>query len=340
MKRFAVALCLTGTLISGNALAWGDNGHRAIGAMADRLLVGTHAQARIAAILQPGETLELASIWADCVKSKAGSFCGPQSQEMRDYIEANPKHTEYHYTDVPVQDSAYRAGSAGTTDHDIVQLMQQAIAVLQGHDDSKVNPNRLTPRQALLLLAHLASDIHQPLHVGALYVDKNDHIVVPASNAEIDNVNIFDLAGGNGLFFADPSYDRAPYPNQPIRKQNLHAFWDHSTVEMVFKRVGVSSPDAFAQKALAGKLPAYALRGAVDSWPVQLADDALALSRLAHAPLKLGERTSSVDSKGVTHFNWALTAPDDYRDFAEKLAESQLVRGGYRFAAMLQQIWP
>lgn len=337
MKRFAAALCITGTLIAGNALAWGDQGHRSIGAIADRLLKGTKAEKQVAALLLPGENLELATIWADCVK---GSFCGPQSQEMLDYAAGNPQHTEYHYTNTPVQNSAYKAGGPGTSDHDIVQMLQQAIAVLQGRGNEQTNPHKLTPRQALLLIAHLASDIHQPMHVGTYYIDKNDRFVIPASQAEVDGVNIFDLRGSNNLFFADAAYDRAAYPNQPVGKQNVHFFWDITTVEYVFKRAGVNSAAAFADKVVARKPVVEANRGPVETWPQQWADDALAVAKLANGPIQPGARKTNVDRKGATYSTWPVTVPGDYPELAEKVAETQLVRGGYRFAALLQQIWP
>jgi hypothetical protein len=337
MKRLVTALCLTGTLISGNALAWGDQGHRAIGAIADRLLKGTNAEKQIAALLLPGENLEFATIWADCVK---GAYCGPQTQEMQDYIAANPQHTEYHYTNTPVQKSAYEQGGTGTSDHDIVQMLQQTIAVLQGRGDAQTNPHKLTPRQALLLLAHLASDIHQPMHVGSHYIDRNDQFVTPATQAEVDGVNIFDLRGSNNLFFADAAYDRAPWPNQPIGKQNLHFYWDITTVESVFKRAGVSTPAEFAQKTVDAKPDVYMNRGPVAGWPKQWADSSLTAAKMANAPLQPGARKTNVDRKGVTYYTWPVTVPTSYPEFATTLAGTQLVRGGYHFAAMLQQIWP
>lgn len=337
MKRFVIALCLTGTFISGNALAWGDQGHRAIGAIADRLLKGTNAEKQITALLLPGENLELATIWADCVK---GSFCGPQSKEMMEYVAANPQHTEYHYTNTPVQNAAYRQGGVGSSDHDIVQMLQQAIAVLQGRSDAQTNPHKLTPRQALLLLAHLASDIHQPMHVGSHYIDKNDRFVTPATQAEVDGVNVFDLRGSNNLFFADAAFDRSAYPNQPVGKQNLHFFWDITTVEDVFKRAGVTTAVDYAQKVVAGKPVVEVNRGPAQTWPQQWADDALAVAKLANEPIQPGARKTNVDRKGVTYYTWPVTVPAGYTEMAVKVAESQLVRGGYRFATLLQQIWP
>ena len=82
MKKIVCVLALTGVFASvaaPDAAAWGRDGHRAIGAIADRLLKGSNAQKEIAQLLQPGETLASVANWADCVK---GTFCGPQTPEM------------------------------------------------------------------------------------------------------------------------------------------------------------------------------------------------------------------------------------------------------------------
>jgi len=152
-------LALGSVCVSFDALAWGTDGHRAVGAIADKLIKGTNAQKQVAALLQPGESLESVAIWPDCVK---GNYCGPQTPEMVEYVAGNPKHSAYHYTDVPFQLDRYRDGMAGTADEDIVQTLKQAIAVLQGKTDPALNPHRFTKRQALILITHMTGDIHQP----------------------------------------------------------------------------------------------------------------------------------------------------------------------------------
>lgn len=42
------------------------------------------------------------------------------------------------------------------------------------------NPRRISKRVALLLLAHSAGHIHQPLHVGCGYIDAHGRFVDPA----------------------------------------------------------------------------------------------------------------------------------------------------------------
>src|SRR5471032_2396866 len=200
MKKFVLTVALSGAFISFNAHAWGNDGHRAVGAIADQLIQGSNAEQRVKALLLPGESLETVSIWADCVK---GTYCGPQSDEMVAYVTANPRHAEYHYTDVPFQNPHYHDHDAGTADNDIVQTLKQCIATLQGKGDKISNPHGFTPRQALLILTHLAGDVVQPLHVGAAFVDRNGAFVVPQNQAPVDAVNMFDARGGNDLLLDD-----------------------------------------------------------------------------------------------------------------------------------------
>src|SRR5690349_3146634 len=129
MKKLACVLALSGAFVTANAFAWGFDGHHAVGAIADKLIKGTDAEKQVKALLLPGESLESIAVWPDCVK---GNWCGPQTPEMVAYTDANPKHSEYHYTDVPFQLDHYKDGAVGTADDDIVQTLKQAIAVLRG----------------------------------------------------------------------------------------------------------------------------------------------------------------------------------------------------------------
>jgi len=99
----------------------------------------------------------------DCAKS----YCGTLTDEMREFVHANPRDHSYHYTDVPFQLAAYEASAVGTDPDNVVQILQQAIRALQRNTDAVTNPHRFTLRQALLLLARLIGGIHQPLHVAS-----------------------------------------------------------------------------------------------------------------------------------------------------------------------------
>ena len=49
-----------------SAGAWGHEGHQMVGAIADSLLMGTHAEKEVTKILGP-EKLETAALWEDCI---------------------------------------------------------------------------------------------------------------------------------------------------------------------------------------------------------------------------------------------------------------------------------
>jgi hypothetical protein len=349
MKKLALVLALTGAFVSYDAKAWGNDGHRAVGAIADKLLKGTNAQQQLAALLLPGETLESVANWADCVK---GTFCGPQTPEMAAYVNANAKHGEYHYTDIPFQNSHYHDGAVGSADDDIVQTLKQAIAVLQGKTDPALNPHRFSKRQALLLIAHMTGDIHQPLHVGAAFVGKDGKFVVPRTHQEIDTVNIFDARGGNNLLLNDDKLaaisatlipgEAKPLPagvqNSPTRP--FHSYWDSTVVDYAMRRIGARTPEQFAQAVIDSK-PAVAMNtGDAAGWPYQWADDALAASKVAYADVTPGALTPQVSRKGETYYTWGLDVPANYPVPSSALAKAQLIKGGYHLAALLQAIWP
>lgn len=354
MKRLARLLALAGACacavaVPPTALAWGNDGHRVVGAIAAGLLQGSVTERRVAALLLPGETLASAAVWADCVK---GSWCGPPTPEMAAYVAANPRHGAYHYTNVPFQLHAYHDHAVGTDDDDIVQTLGAAILVLQGRDTPHTNPHRFTPRQALLLVAHLAGDLHQPLHVGAAYVGKDGRFVVPATQAAIDELDIFDTRGGNRLQLDDalvtaagdrhlPPGPRKGAPADAPETKPFHVYWDTTVVDYALRRAGTRTPEQFARQALDGPPPLPADTGDPAAWPRRWADDALAAAKLAYRDVAPGAAgTQASTSTGERHRVWALTVPDDYPVASSALARQQLVKAGYRLAALLQAIWP
>ncbi|MES2161924.1 MAG: S1/P1 nuclease [Pseudomonadota bacterium] len=347
MKKLVLTVALSGAFISFNAQAWGNDGHRAVGAIADQLIQGSNAEQRVKALLLPGESLEKVAIWADCVK---GTYCGPQNDEMLAYVAANPRHAEYHYTDVPFQNQHYHDHDAGTADIDIVQTLKQCIATLQGKGDKISNPHGFTQRQALLILTHLAGDVVQPLHVGAAFVDRNGAFVVPQTQAQVDAVNMFDARGGNDLLLDDvklsaisarliPAAPAAP-PSAPQTTRPFHSYWDTTVVSYVFRRVGARSPQEFAQLAIAGKPAVISYDGDPIAWPYAWADQSLAVSKLAHKGVSAGAVGQQTGKNGEVFNVWALTVPDDYPVPSSAAARTQLIQGGYNLAAVLKSIWP
>ena len=349
MKKLACVLALASAFVSFDAAAWGGDGHRAVGAIADRLLKGTNAEKQIAALLLPGETLQSIANWPDCVK---GSYCGPQSPEMVEYTNANPKHSEYHYTDVPFQLAHYHDHGVGTSEHDIVQTLKQAIAVLQGKTDPALNPHKFTKRQALILLTHMVGDIHQPLHVGAAFVSKDGKFVVPKTHAEVDEAAIFDSRGGNNLLLDDERLTRLsdavipPGEPKPIREgvpkaltKPFHSYWDSTTVDYAFRRIRTRTPDQFADAAIAGKPAIQANTGELATWPYQWADDSLVASKIAYGDVVPGKLVPQTGKKGDVYYTFTLEVPDNYPVPSSQVAKEQLIKGGYKLAEVLKAIY-
>jgi hypothetical protein len=191
----AVALCLS----SAAAQAWGPEGHRMVGAIAD-LHLGAEAARQVAFLLErdrladrtPSARRTLAEVayWAD---------------EIKDYPWGKGRGS-WHYDNIPVCGDAdperyCRKGACASA-----QLARH-IAIL---GDRK---QRLRERnEALKWVVHLVGDIHQPLHAG----DNHDQ-------------------GGNRVevaFFG--ARDNAPYGT--IR---LHTIWDvHILQRLITDRRG------------------------------------------------------------------------------------------------------
>jgi S1/P1 Nuclease len=143
-------------LIAPAVLAWGPQGHRTIGAIADRLLTpGAHAA--VLRLLEDdrdkfGElsgrtTLESVSEWAD---------------ELHGTEAARPS---WHYDDVPICGSEEKARYCPDGQCNTEQL-KRLIGVL---GDTRAAARERN--EALKWVVHLVGDIHQPLHAA----DNSDH---------------------------------------------------------------------------------------------------------------------------------------------------------------------
>lgn len=349
MKRLLCVLALSGAFVANPAFAWGSDGHRAVGAIAEQLIKGSNAEQHVRALLLPGETLESVTNWADCVK---GTYCGPQTPEMEAYVAANSRHSEYHYTDIPFQNEHYHDGALGSAEVDIVQTLKQAIAVLQGQGDAAHNPHQFTQRQALLLVAHLVGDIHQPLHVGAAFVSKDGAFVVPREHRDVDTINIFDARGGNNLLLDDekisnlsaaviPGAGAAPAPGmQKSPTKPFHSYWDTTVVDYAMRRLSTRTPEQFAKKVIDDNPAVTVNEGAPATWPYQWADDALAASKLAYTGVTASKRVAQTSKKGEVYYTFALDITANYPVPSSALAKAQLIKGGYHLRDLLRAIWP
>lgn len=143
MRTIIAALLIA--LTSTQALAWGQNGHRVTGAIAEPLL-SRKAKAQVAAILG-NETLAEASTWADEMKS---------SPEVFWQVTANP----WHWVTVPTGKTYAEVGAP--PEGDAFSALQKFSA------DLKDPKSTLEQKQlALRFIVHIVGDLHQPLHVGS-----------------------------------------------------------------------------------------------------------------------------------------------------------------------------
>jgi hypothetical protein len=326
---------LSSLVLASPIYAWGPQGHQTVGAIADELIAGTHAGAKVKSILGPAGTLQTAALWADCAKgvvknSSTGAFhfvvnplyaeCAPfqttaGKQAMVAFVKRNwdachPKpdeevcHKQYHYADVAIERNTYARTDVGTSDHDIVSAIQAAVAVLQG-GSSPVPFAIVGKKEALRMLAHYIGDIHQPLHVGAIYLN--------AAGNEVDpDAGTFDPAtknqGGNLLM-------------DGTRK--LHGEWDSIPASLTvasFKAAGV---------AAAQLVPLTA--GPVNQWPISWATDTVLAAHAAFQGLTFG---------AVNAGKWPVTEPASYPATRAALQRDQLVKAGAHFAQALKAIWP
>lgn len=334
-----LALCAV-LLLGGarHAMAWGPQGHQLTADIAAQLIQGSRAERELAQVLGP-LTLRDISVWADCAKGVAprpdfrysafGRYpeCAvfespPEIALMRDYVMRNldacrtstadePCHKQYHYADVALQREHYRRGLTGTHDHDVVAALQAAIAVLQGRP-SPPPLSLANRREALALLVHLVGDIHQPLHMGALYLDAQGQALDPDAlglrGAALDAAsnrggNVITLPGGN-----------------------LHTFWDLSPRLLTLQ-------DLAALPDLARQVPADS--GPPSQWPLHWADESLLATRAIYLDVSLS--ASHSNSKGP---QWAATLPGDYAQRSRDITRQQLARAGARLAELLRALWP
>jgi len=359
MPKIAVALaaaCLAHVLTATGALAWGYQGHRVVGSIADQLL-HENAKAQVQKILNDGAPpdprhdldLRKSGPWADCVKSVQyhpadGSYdyvvnpdhlewevpCTPfrsnaERARMIDYARRNwfncvyqpdgpdkPAsgcHNTYHFEDVAIERNSFDRSFQGTNEHDLVATIGAAIAVLT--DKSPPPPFSIKDKkEALLMLAHFVGDLHQPLHVGAAYLDAQGRPVDPdiAHTIDPDTSTI----GGNAI------------QDQNV---NLHGEWDDIPTDI---------GDASTRELLADARMVPPSQGPIESWPADWASDTILVAHQAF------EGLSFQRAEPPPRVQWTVSFDDHtaYLWLADLIKRKQLAKGGARLAEILNAIWP
>jgi len=313
-----------------SAWPWGADGHRTVGMIAEILLEQQPAiSGRVRQILGENRLSDV-SVWADCAKGFRACR-RPPTDEERAFAQQNPKHHAFHYTDVPIQQSQYRAGTAGTGSDDVVQVIKYAVNVLRGRTPNQ-GPASLNQRSALWLLVHLVGDIHQPLHVGAIYFDREcaqvvDPNVVGAGQPDFGiGSTVASTRGGNDLKIS--------------KSQNLHSYWDGGTVTGAMRLLGIrdKSIDDFATAIIRTPPRTWQTAGDPETWSTQWATEILPLANAALTRVQIGPGELLTGGPGG-RCTWPVAHLErDYTHWANQQALAQLGKAGFRLAAMLQTI--
>ena len=348
------------------ALGYGPVGHEIIGAIADQKLANTPAGEKVAALLD-GMTLEKASTIPDEIRGWDKN--GPDDPaaihysahpkidaQLRDYWHANPpnkdlnsatpSHHWFHYTDVPVFGAEkYGDGKIGRSKWDIVHMIPYCIGVLKG-EVPEDNPRKITKPLAVILLTHFVGDIHQPLHVGAEFFDKEGHAANPNQTA-----GTLEDQGGNSL-----TLNLASGGTELARHAKFHGYWDSETVmanlppmpdtlskEEKHAKIEVAKKDLvrefLAHEPKDWRLPSnVGLKDYAEAW----ANEIMPIAREAHERLQFKDIAPKPMDDGTVVAAGILdekkTADGvSYYDWSARIVREELPKAGWRLADVLEQ---
>ena len=189
--------------------------------------------------------------------------------------------------------------------------MVAAIAVLR--DQPAPAPFSIRDqKEALFLLAHLVGDVHQPLHVGAVYLTLTGKEIAPD-------------AGGGPL---DPATETRGGNSIEDGATNLHAEWDAISTRI--------KPTAISPKMLTAAKGVAVTAGDVTTWPAAWASETIVASHSAFTGVAFTRTGATKPGE------WTAVFPNRKRYFGKKntLQAAQLAKGGARLSQLLNAIWP
>ena len=256
----------------------------------------------------------------------------PPTPEEQAYAGKNPEHHNFHYADIPYQQNAYLDASAGSAKFDVVHVISYAVAVLRGNALANDSIN-LTQREALWVLVHVMGDIHQPLHVAALYYDKDCHDVVDPNLVGAGmpdfgiGTSVSETTGGNDLMKGSTS---------------LHHYWDDNAVDKAMKRVGftANATGKFVRYVVKHPPQNWKTTGDAETWSSKWATEIMPLGRFAYEGVRLGQ-AKHPDEAHPTRLKCAaaVTFEPNYETDSAKVALRQLGKAGFRLAALLTAVF-
>jgi hypothetical protein len=222
-----------------SALAWGDDGHKAIALVAERCLMPSVRQ-RITAMLASDTDNVLThhdfaseATWADKYRDEDDRHLHYEQTQNWHFVDIeleSPDITAACFGREPLPGGTLASnGPAKACIVDKIQQFEREISA-SGTDPAE-------GRMALKFLLHFVGDMHQPLHSS----DNHDR-------------------GGNDIKI---EVDGFPHSSKDV----LHGFWDTQFVDALG-----SSPEAIASSLLKGITPSLAkqwTQGTLDDWAME-----------------------------------------------------------------------
>jgi hypothetical protein len=140
-KLVRIFLGLMMAMLATNGYTWGGEGHQVVASLAaTQLTAKARAEVDRLLAIEPGETLQSISTWAD---------------EHR-----NPATGPWHYVNFPRNTCTYDAARDCPDGHCVVGVIGKQLEVLASNapDEARL--------KALKYVVHFVADVHQPLHAG------------------------------------------------------------------------------------------------------------------------------------------------------------------------------
>lgn len=291
-------------------------GHIVIAQVAQTMLSNNIVQ-KVQSILQTNEMSSVA-LWADQVRQLMQFHSGPltNNAEAKQFIIDHPDNDQWHFLNLPLNTFKYLYNGRFAGPSDIVHVLTNCIAVLEGKSTFMTKP------QALRVLIHLVGDIHQPLHVACGYYVPNDSAgaILLKDPADILDIETHDR-GGNRLHINGNDNNK------------FHGFWDDNLV----KEVDTTPGDKKMLQIITTAIDPVNWKnsGSRYTWPARWAKDAVLESRMAYDGVSLGLASFTAGGE-VNHI--AITLADTYTADHRDQVIRQLAKAAFHLARLLNRI--
>jgi hypothetical protein len=341
-KIYSFILALTVVLSTNSPVfAWGDEGHRAVGAGAAVSLKPATLN-QITQILL-GDSIAGVSTWADTIKRRADEDDLDPETKLFLAHDKNDKNDTWHYVDLPLDCKDYESCEGFKRNDDIVQMINFCVRRLKTGKEDPQHP--MSERNALRMLIHLVGDLHMPFHVGAGFINQNDasNILIETDPQRIKQYQFIDDTGGNKLFFKyKPVLAK---PDEPEREANAHFYWDVEMIQrLMFANKRTRSPETlgrFLRESIKPETNWDSAGADASKWASQWAADSLKQSKQsAYKNVRITERRERENNgRKVTDYLISRGDVAAYDQQAQETARVQIAKAGYRLAKMLEAIY-